>query len=272
MRTFQESALVVPSEHRCIQSSPGRWNLPLGYCFFGVPQDDSFGWTVLSRIPKKLKGIHFYLGGECVELVSDFANSDYPQDIETLVIGNSSFGMGEHENYTELVKKVSFARFPNLKVLELGIWELFCNAHCMYGKLGDVTKILKNSPIIERLGLYGNFELTESANFEFLKDITVTLEDYTSGSNGGFINHSTFTKLLESDCPILEEAFIDLNCEDDQYGYRFPDKFLEGKNMPKLKKLEITGGFLSGEKERLLKSPIGTRPNITYHLGDISVS
>ena len=90
MRTFQQSALSVPSAHRCIQSSPGQWNLPLEHCLFGFPQNDAFGWTALNQMPNRLKGIYFYLGGECVQLVSDFANSDYPQHIEQLVIGNSS--------------------------------------------------------------------------------------------------------------------------------------------------------------------------------------
>ncbi|GEM75020.1 hypothetical protein [Vibrio sagamiensis] len=270
MRTFQQSTLSVPSAHRCIQSSPGQWNLPLEHCLFGVPQNDAFGWTALNQMPNQLKGIYFYLGGECVQLVSDFVNSYYPQHIEKLVIGNSSFAIGKHQNYTELVNKVSVARFPNLKILDLGVWQLFSNSHCMYGQLGDITKILNNSPKIERLGLYGNFELTEAVNFECLKSITVTLEDFVTGSNGGFISHSTLNKLLESDYPALEEAYIDLNCDDDQYGYRFPDTFLEGKNLPKLKKLEITGGFLNGEKERLLQSPIGMRNDLIYHLEDIT--
>ncbi len=270
MRDFQELALAVSSKYRCIQSSPGRWNLPLEYCFFGVPQEDFFGWTLLDRVPKNLKGAHFYLGGECAELISSFANSEHSQSIERLAIGNSSFAVGSGLDYTSLIKEINGIRFPCLKVLELGVWELFSNSHCMYGTLGEITQVLTNIPQIENIGLYGYFELNEAVNLETLKSLTVRLDDYTTGANGGFINHSTLKNLLESDCPNLEKMFIDLECEDNQYGYYFPEKFLKGENMPKLKKLEITGGFLSGEKERLLKSPIGTRSDVIYRLGDMS--
>ena len=272
MREFQEAALSLPSAHRCIQSSPGIWGLPLGHCFFGVPQDGSFGWTVLNGIPEDLKGVHFYLGGECVELVAGFARSDCPRSVEQLSLGNSSFALGKGLDYSWLVKELSSASFPNLRLLDLGVWELFSNSHCMFGRLGDVTSVLQSSPKVERLGLYGSFELSEPVRFGSLRDLTVTLEDHTTGSNGGFLSHSTFTKLLESDYPDLEEAFLNLECEDDDFGYRFSEKFLEGEELPRLKKLEITGGFLEGERERLLASPIGTRSGVIIHHGDMTVS
>lgn len=266
MNDLQASILTISKNHRCVQSAPGAWNLPLDYCFFGVPQSEFFGWTILETIPVNTKGFHFYLGGEPEKLMADFSQSNYPAQLEKLAIGNSSYAVGKHQDYRNLLQLLIDTQFPNLKKLDLGIWELFCNAHCLYGKLGDITRILKNSPKIEKLGLYGQFELTTSLLFSSLKDITVILEDCTTGSNGGFISHMTLSHLLESEYPTLEAAFIDLNCQEDQYGYQFPDKFLQGQNLPKLKKLEITGGFLPKEKERLLASPIGHRSNVIYYM------
>jgi hypothetical protein len=247
-------------------------NLPLDDCFFGVPQSEYFGWTVMDAIPKELKGIHFYLGGEPEELISAFALSEYPQSLERLDIGNSSYAIGRNQDYRALISTIENTEFPNLKQLELGIWEQFCNAHSMYGKLGDVTKLVTNCPLVSKLGLYGCFELNRSLRLSSLKDITVTLDDFTTGSNGGFISQATLSNLLDSYFPTLEQASLDLNCEEDQNGYIFSDLFLAGKNMPRLKRLEIAGGFLRGEKERLLESPICRRRDITFFLDDMSVS
>ncbi len=272
MNEFLQAALAVPGEHRCLQSSPGVWGLPLEHCIFGVPPDDAFGWTVLDRIPEDLKGVHFYLGGECVELIAAFARSAGPRSVERLSLGNSSFAIGEGLDYAAAVRQLGSARYPQLKSLDLGVWELFSNSHCLFGTLGDVTSVLRNSPELERLGLYGSFELTEALRFGSLRDLTVTLEDPTTGSNGGHLSHATLANLLESDFPRLEVLFLDLECEDDDAGYHLPDGFLAGARAPELKKIEVTGGFREGERARLLGSPLGTRPELVLHLDDMTGS
>ena len=272
MNKFQNSMLLIPSKHRSIQSSPGENNKPLNHCFFGVPQSTRYGLTTLSHIPEETIGMSFYLGGEPEGLISSFSSSGYPQKIEQLAIGNSTHEIGSHQDYRGLINLLKNTEFPNLKQLELGVWELFHNAHCLYGNLGDVSSILRHSPKVEDIGLYGYFEITEKNNFSFLKNIMVTLEDYATASNGGFINQSSLSNLLESEFPLLEEMYIDLTCQEDQYGYKFPQKFLDGMNVPMLKKLEIAGGFLSDEKERLLGSPIYNRSGVVYHLNDMVVS
>ncbi|NQU47481.1 MAG: hypothetical protein HQ519_02440 [Planctomycetes bacterium] len=255
-----------------MQSSPGKWDLPMNHCFFGVPQDESYGWTVLQAVPDEVRGFYFYLGGEPEELLSDFSASQYPAKLEILAIGNSSFSRGKSLDYRALIQAIGVARFPKLRQLELGVWELFSNSHCMYGELGDVTKILSNSPMVEVLGLYGSFGITDALNFACLRDLTVTLEDDTTGVNGGFIEQTTLSHLLNSEFPNLEEAFLDLICEDDEYGYKFPETFLTGANLPKLKKLEICGGFAAQEKERLLASALGKKAGLILHHDDMVVS
>ena len=269
MSKFQELVNQLPSDQRNIQGASGKWNLPLDYCFFGVPQSDFFGWSELNDIPSNCLGFHFYLGGTPVELISEFSQSKYPAQIEKLVIGDSSYAAGSSLDYSDLVKAIQNVEFPKLKELHLGIWELFCNAHCMFGKIGNVTNLLQHSPMIEKLGLYGQFELSSPLNFSNLKELTIELEDYTTGSNGGFITNKTLANLLNSNFPSIEKIFIDLNCEDDDYGYRFPEDFLSGDNFPLLRKIEITGGFSKGEKERLQSSEIFKKESVNFLLEDM---
>ncbi|MBC8404850.1 MAG: hypothetical protein H8E15_06470 [Planctomycetes bacterium] len=244
----------------------------MNHCFFGVPQDESYGWTVLEAVPDEVRGFYFYLGGEAEQLLTDFSTSPYPAELEVLAIGNSSFSIGKSLDYRGLIQGIGDAEFPNLRQLELGVWELFSNSHCMYGKLGDVTRILRNSPKVEVLGLYGSFGIAEALSFACLKNLTILLEDNTTGVNGGFIEQPTLSNLLDSEFPHLEEAYIDLICEDDDYGYKFSEAFLNGANLPKLKRLEIAGGFADQEKERLLASPLGKRAGLILHHGELSVS
>ena len=232
MNEFHWAALAVPAEHRCLQTAPGPWRLPLGHIFFGVPQDDSLGWTTLDQIPADLKGVHFYLGRECVELVGAFARSDAPRTVQRLSLGNSSFAIGRGLDYAAAVRRLGAAHYPELRSLDLGVWELFSNTHCLFGRLGDVTGVLRNSPRLERLGLFGSFELTGPLRLESLRDLSLRLEDPTTGANGGFPGHATLAHLLESDLPRLEQAFLDLECEDDESATASPRASWPGRGCP----------------------------------------
>jgi len=258
---FQNAVNNLPKNVRCIQTKSGEWNLPIGHCFFGVPKDKFFGWTPLKKLPKFVSGFNFYLGSDCLELLIAFSKSDYIDELEVLRIGNSSFNYGRVDNYSELVKTLEKKNFPNLKVFELGIWELFCNAHCSYGKLGDITKLLKNMPNLEYLRLGGNFELSSPIEIDKLTELTVNLDDDVTGINGGYITNETLSNLLNSNFPELKKAWIDLECENNDYGYSLPDVFLSGEKIPKLKKLEITGGFKRGEKSKLKLNKISLAIN-----------
>lgn len=266
---FEKTVFELPKNQRCIQRDPGTWNLNLKHCYFGVPSEPFFGWVELTRLPDEITGFHFYLGASQINLMGAFVESIYPKSIERLSVGNSSYDLGEGYDYSKLVDILSKAYFPKLKSLHLGVWELFCNAHCAYGKLGNISKLLSGMPNLDELCLYGNFELTESIELERLEYLEVQLDDSITGINGGRISNKTLNYLLSSEFPSLTEQFIDLDIDDNTYEYRLPDTFLKGENVPKLSKIEIVGKFVEGEKERILNSPLAKEREIILHLNEI---
>lgn len=271
MSRLQDLVAAIPSEHRCIQSSPGAWNLPLNSCYFGVPQSEDFGWTTLEQLPDDLTHCHFFLGGEPVELLQEFAQSPFPRRLKTLAIGNSCYSIGKGLDYSQLITAISQTEFPELQSLHLGVWELFSNSHCMYGKLGDVTNLIRNCPKLVQLGLYGSFNLTQQLTFANLIDLHIQLEDPTTASNGGFINQQTLNSILSSEYPQLREVFLDLECEDDDYGYQIPSGFQPQESMPKLKAYELAGGFTNGSIQ-LVRQAFKHQPDLQLHVEEMMES
>lgn len=269
MKTFKNEVNKIPSEKRCLQTSPGTWNLPLYDCFFGVPKSEFYGWTTLDTLPEYSKGFNFYLGSECKSLISKFVESDYPSHVERLSVGDSSYGMGSGRNYETITKLLSTAEFPKLKELQLGVWELFCNAHCMYGTVGNITELLNRMPALESLSIYGSFQLKHSISLPKLSVLNVNLDDYTTGINGGFITQDTLNNLLESSFPKLEKAYINLECDENDQNYTISTLFLSGVNMPNLKNLEFAGGFLKGEQDKFNKSDLFKKPGLRVHLNEL---
>ena len=271
MDTFQNEVFKVPKKWRCIDNSFHDNNS--SEIYFGVEHEKEDNLTILELVPAYVKGFHFYNGGLMHSLISSFSASSFPSKIESLSIGNSSYAETPiNRDYVEMIEALENCNFINLKNLHLGYWHLYSNSHCLYGTLGDVTSILKHSPNLECLGLYGNFKLSLSLPFDRLKSLTIKLNDPYTYVNGGFITQSTLDFILESQFSMIEEVYIDLECNDDDYGYTFPDKFLDGLTMPQLKKIEIVGGFAIQEKERLLKSPFTKKNNIKFYFDDMIVS
>jgi hypothetical protein len=267
-RLFKEEIVKVPIEKRCIQTKKGEWNLPLEDCYFGVPQSDFFGWTALHEIPAELKGVHFYLGADAENLINKFVNSEYAQQVERLSIGNSSFNLGSGLNYENITKILQMGTFPNLKIFQLGVWELYSNSHCLLGKIGNLSQLLKKMPKLENLMLYGNFKLDSPIELPELQNLSIELDDYETGVNGGPIENSTLKNLLESSFPNLKEAYIDLECEKNEQNYRIPDLLISGSSWPNIQKMEFTGGYAFGEKEKLLSSEFIHRNKIKVLFDD----
>jgi len=269
--TFQNEVFKIPKELRFIETSS--IDNECAEISFGLPYEQKDNLATLELLPTYITGFNFYLGGSMQSLMSSFSTSVFPSKIEHLSIGNSSYAESPVDtNYIEMIEVLESCNFINLKSLCLGCWELFCNSHCLYGKLGDITSILKNSPNLEYLGLYGNFQLSQSLSLNRLKDLTIELDDPETNVNGGFITQSTLDFILESQFSMLEEVYIDLECDKNDYSYTFPNKFLEGLTMPQLKKIEIAGGFANQEKERLLKSPLINKNNIKFCFDGMVVS
>ncbi len=270
---FEEYIRKSEMGRHSIQGDLGKFtNRPVSDCFLGVPPDDLYGRKALIELPEKVVGLHLCLGSDCEEVIRAFAASSIPQQLERFSIGDSSYALGKGRDYSKVSEILSGIEFPKLKIFEYGVWQLFSNAHTLLGCLGDVTGLLNRMPNLEGLSLSGCFELVGPLNFPRLKNFDVELADCVTGINGGFISQATLSHLLCSDYPALEDFFLDLDCEDNQYGYQFPEQFLEGTRLPVLHQLEITGGFLAGEKERLILSPLCSRATNQGHFEDMSVS
>ncbi|UII25126.1 hypothetical protein LVD15_17675 [Fulvivirga maritima] len=266
---FQNEILKIPIEKRCVQTRGGSWNLPLEDCYFGVPESELFGWTPLHEIPAHTKGFHFYLGSDGHSLIHEFVKSEYPEQIERLSIGNSSFALGSGLNYEHIAKVLSSAKFPDLKVFQLGVWELYHNAHGSYGNLGDVTEILKSMPNLEVLLLGGAFTLQSPVTLANLKDISVLIDDPITGTNGGSIDDDTFNHLQESFFPELTEAFLDLECDDSNEDYKISKALISGASWPKLQKIEFTGLYNHDEQQKMKNSQFVINNNIKVYFSDL---
>ena len=198
---------------------------------------------------------HLVFGGceTAHELLEILVHSLYSQSIEELYVGILNVSHGTYD-YEESVKILSQGFFPNLKMFSIGSYdELFNGGMNFTGKLGDVTSLVKKMPNIEELELCGYFELQERIQSPHIKTLTLwsnsDTEWFTTKPND--ISQETLENFLLSDLPQLHtlELFV---AEDSVF--QFPQTFLEAKTAPKLEILDIDGGFLVGEEEKLLKS------------------
>ncbi len=257
MNNFTTEMFKLDPRQRCLQTEPGRWDLPLGDVILGVPQSEFFGWTQLEALPEDTRGIKFYLGSDCCDLIQAFVESPLPGQIERLTIGTSSYSGGRQMDYEKITEILAGVEFPSLNSLELGIWQLFHNAHGCCGKIGQITKLLKQAPRLQELALHGTFELSESLIFPELATLSIEVEgdlDYLEVNRG--IGQDTLDNLLLSSFPALKEAALELYCEEGDKNYSFPDSFLSGKSTPELKQMYYTGKFRHGEHEKILNSDL----------------
>ena len=258
--------LELPRDCRCVAVDPDAWNLPLNHCFFGMPPSRFFGTKELVKVPEGANGFNFYLGSSPIGLIRAFLESEHLLNTEDLSVGNSSFCKGSDGNYEHLVEILSDFDYTKLKLFHLGIWELFENSHCAYGYLGNVTKLLTKMPNLEELHLYGNSVLDQPQQFHKLTELTIVLDDPTTGINGGAITDATLESFLCSYFPALDDLYIDLEIENNSPEYTLPERFLSGENVPNLKKLELAGKFANGERERFLQSSLGKRDSLILHV------
>ena len=272
MTTFQEECSKVQPELRCVQSCEGKFtNWQENDCFFGVPVDEIYGRKPLNTIPKNAKSFHFYLGSNSEALIKAFVKSEYAHSVERLHIGDSCYQNGKGCEYENILTILSEGKYPNLKYLQLGVWQLFSNSHCAFGTLGDVTPLLAKLENLEELFLYGSFQLTSSLELKHLKLLNIESEDPVTGLNIGASAPDSISNLLSSFMPSLNEAFIDLENDRSKMPYLIPEVFLEGKKFPKLTKLEMTGKYLAGEKERLMLSELANRHGMKLFAEDMSI-
>ena len=207
---------------------------------------------------------HLFFGGCEIthELLEILVCSLYSQTIEELYVGilNVSHGNYDYEKSVEILSK---AFFPNLKRCSIGSYdELYNGGMNFTGKLGDVTSLVKKMPNIEELELCGHFEFIEKIKFSHLKKLTLWSDSDTSclSDKPNDISQETLDNFLLSDLPKLN--YLELFVDDDST-FQFPKAFLEAKTVPKLELMDIEGGFLVGEEEKLLSSALADSYNMT---------
>lgn len=257
---FQKQFLALPENHRSFQGRSGQFqNWPEGDCFFGVPGDELYGRQVLETIPDGTNSFHFYLGADAIDLMKAFVNSNYPSSLEYLAIGNSCYNFGSGFDYAAITQTLSEAVYPKLKSFEFGVWQLFSNSHAGYGKLGELSGLLKTMSQVEALALYGHFTLNNTIDMPHLRQLQIVMDDPVTGMNGGNISPETFSNFLMSSFPNLKTAYIDLENEDSEHEYQFPADFFSGQTCPSLEKLEILGNFSQGQRDLLHQSELCKR-------------
>lgn len=268
MNNFHKEIMKLPKNIRRIDNNS----------IFGIKNKSSDS----DVLPDRIEELCLYLGSNSEFIIQELVKTDYTRDIEKLVIGDSSDSQNYGRDYRRIANILSQTYFPNIKVFEFGIWELLCNEHCIYGKLGDITTILQNMPNLEVVKLCGSFNLRKPIQLKKLKHIVVKLDDDMTGVNGGCISQETFGNLLNSSFPCLTHAWLDLDLEfiqgddceeaDNSYlniqKYIFPDGFYAGRTWSGLKYLEISGFYQDSELDKLINCDFVLRNTVDIRIHD----
>ena len=196
----------VPEQQRCYQSIWGTHrNWPIADCFFGVPSSASYGRKRFTSVPFFCRGFHFYLGADQQDLFDSYIESDWPAWTRSLHIGNSSYDLGKGSDYSRLMASLARTDFPRLEKLELGVWQLFCNSHCLFGQLGNLDGLGSRMPRLTSLSLFGNFELQEPLSIPTLERLDVQTDDPITCLNGGPLDVETVQNIFRSSFENLRE-------------------------------------------------------------------
>lgn len=239
-------------------------NLPLNWIdiennnYVGLKNKDGnkLGYYAF-EVNEKDANFCFASGDILHKLLNIFVKSAYCESIETLSIGRFNESHGSYD-YEESVKILETNSFPNLKNFSIGFFdELYNGGMNFAGKMGDITKLLEQMPKLERLEIDGYFELKKALTFLNLKDLNILSDSDTAswfeGSMPYDISQQTLDNILLSKFPKLIKFEIGL---DDESSFTFHQEFLDAKNLPSLKILNIEGGFAIGEEKKLLESSL----------------
>jgi len=252
--SLQNEILRIPPEQRFFTGKGARL---LDYycndaCVFGYGTYSNV--APLSFIPPETKGLYFYYGAGIKDLLEEILKLDLVNNLECMAIGITHNNANDYADYSEISKLLSNSHFPKLRFFEYGVDELIANEHCIYGNLGNITDVLGNMPGLEKLYLYGNFELTKPLDLPQLADLEVLMDDYVLHINGGKISNETLQKILSSDLESIQILSLYMDFNDQNYDYSIPETFLSGQHMSKLKMFELQGKFKTGTKTTISKS------------------
>lgn len=221
-------------------------------CVFGYGTYDDM--LPLDNIPPETKGLYFYYGAGIKDLLQEILKLPIIQNLEYLTIGITHNNAQDYADYTAISAILSSVHFPNLKFFEYGIDELIVNEGRIYGNLGDITNVLTNTPRLEKIYLFGNFELTKPLILPHLTDLEVLLNDFQLNINGGKISNATLNNILSSKFETLRLLALDLDFNDTEFDYELPDVFLNGESTPAIKYIDLEGKFKAGTRSKIRNS------------------
>ena len=238
--------------------------------YFGPPPEQNRA-PLGGALPPDTRYVAFLGAPDQPELVRAVVDSHHAQDLLALFVGNFSYAhKGYSLDYSPSVASLRGAELPNLRYLQLGEWERFHNSETLYGTIGDVTDVLANLDELVYLQLAGTFELTRSRSFDHLVELELWSLSTIAEPCGDPIDPASFANALACEMPALEEAMLHPYCELERVREAFPRAFLDGENVPRLRKVEVAGEDIDAEALGvLLDSPLFARPGFVAFIEDI---
>lgn len=216
-------------------------------CIFGMAHHNN-PLPSINDIPKNTSTIYSFFAEGSYDILDNLIENGINKNLENLTLGfehnNSKYG---YKDYSKITKLLSTANFPKLKSFEYGVDFLLVNEEQYYPHLGDITKVINNMPSLEKLDIYGSFELNNKVSLKNIKEIYIT-DSYTETING-IISNETLAFLLNSEFNNLEDFQITLE-SNNNFEYIFNEQILLN-NINKLKCVAIDGKFVKGTREKL---------------------
>lgn len=246
-----------PVEKRLFKDSASEYESWMSNsCIFGIEHHGN-PLSSIDNIPLNTKAIYSFFAEGNYDVVKNLIENGINEELEYLMLGfEHSNARYNFKDYTRISELLSSVKFPKLSTFIYGDDFLLANEDAYYPYLGDITTVLKNMPALEKLELYGVFDLEEKINLTKIKHVSIH-SYWVQDELIGLIKQSTIDNLLQSNYELLEEIALDLNVYrfysdlGEKYFYQLDENFFN--NSYRLKYVDICGQFKTGTKEWLSK-------------------
>ena len=241
----------------------------LGNVYFGHPPKSS-SRQPLSRIPPEAKRFSFLLDSQS-ELLRAYANSSFPERTEAIQVGSSGqWGNSRTLDYSESVALLSNVKFPNLKILDLGVVVTDDNFNYSYGTVGDIGRLINHCPELEELRVWGHWTLEIPLPLSKIKYFEIDVPHSGDYPQVDPVSQNSFSNLLSSEMP-RNPTFFAIHLHQprdfparDPIWYEVPDSLLNWTPTRPIEIFGLSGGFVSGTKARFERSPLAGRIRQEY--------
>ena len=173
-----------------------------------------------------------------------FCNSCFSEQMKVLRVGGcDKLSFEKDIDYSKIISILGEYVFPNLRICELGVWDLYSNSGECHGWLGDISPLLHHNPHIEELNLFGYFVCSKVFKFSDLNSISLYLSYW--GEAHQFLQED-LDNILESSFPKLRHLVIYTEAEDTIYSL--------SENIYKIKSLEVielSGAFVQSDLSKI---------------------